>query len=107
MGWTADYPYAHNFVFPYMHSEGTFARSQHYHNTDVDRLVGEGIASSSPTVRQAVYDELSGLYYSEVPSIMLAQNLGAFVFRDWVHGFEYNPMRPSCAMYAYDLSKQA
>ncbi len=107
MGWTADYPDAHNFVFPYMHSEGTFAQSQHYHNSDVDRLVGEGIASSSPTVRQAVYDELAGLYYSEVPSIILAQNLGAFVFRDWVHGFEYNPMRPSCAMYAYDLSKQA
>jgi len=27
-GWQADYPDPHNFVFPYMHSEGTFAQAQ-------------------------------------------------------------------------------
>lgn len=45
------------------------------------------------------------LYHAEVPSIVLTQNLGIFVFHDWVQSFIYNPMRPACAMYARCLTK--
>jgi peptide/nickel transport system substrate-binding protein len=104
-GWTADYPDPHNFVFPYMHSEGTFARAQGYSNELVDDLIEEAISSSNHTERQILYDQIAELYYDEVPSIMIGQLLGVYFFRDWIHGFVYNPIRPAYQMYAYYLSK--
>jgi hypothetical protein len=36
---------------------------------------------------------------------MVGQTLGVFVFRDWIHGFVYNPVKSVLPMYAYYLSK--
>jgi peptide/nickel transport system substrate-binding protein len=104
-GWSADYPDPHNFVFPYMHSQGTFAQGQRYSNEVVDGLIEQAISSNNHTERQMLYDQLAELYYDEVPSIMMAQLLGAYCFRDWIDGFVYNPMRVVYATYAYYLSK--
>ena len=104
-GWQADYPDPHNFVFPYMHSQGTFAQAQQYSNEVVDDLIEQAISSSSHSQRQILYDQLAELYYDEVPSIMVAQFLGVLFFRDWIQGFVWNPIRPGYEMYAYYLSK--
>ena len=104
-GWQADYPDPHNFVFPYMHSRGSFAQSQRYSNEVVDDLIEQAISSSSQSERQMLYDQIAHLYYDEVPSIMVSQLLGVFFFRDWIQGFVYNPIRPGYDMYAYYLSK--
>jgi len=104
-GWTADYPDPHNFVFPYMHSKGTFAHAQRYSNEVVDELIEEAISSNNHSERQLLYDQLAELYYDEVPSIMISQFLGVFFFRDWIEGFVHNPIRPIYENYAYDLSK--
>jgi peptide/nickel transport system substrate-binding protein len=104
-GWTADYPDPHNFVFPYMHSKGTFAHAQRYSNEVVDDLIEQAISSSSHSERQMLYDQIAGLYYDEVPSIMISQLLGVFFFQDWIQGFVYNPIRPTYESYAYYLSK--
>jgi peptide/nickel transport system substrate-binding protein len=104
-GWSADYPDPHNFIFPYMHSQGLFAQAQRYSNEVVDDLIEQAISSSSHSERQALYDEIAELYYEEVPSIMVSQVLGVFIFRDWIQGFVHNPIRPAYEDYAYDLSK--
>jgi len=104
-GWSADYPDPHNFVFPYMHSQGTFAQAQRYSNEVVDDLVEQAISSNNHSERQTLYDQIAELYYEEVPSIMVSQLLGAYCFRDWIDGFAYNPMRVVYATYAYYLSK--
>jgi peptide/nickel transport system substrate-binding protein len=104
-GWTADYPDPHNFVFPYMHSKGTFAQAQRYSNDVADDLIEEAISSNSHSERQTLYDQLAESYYDEAPSIMICQILGVHFFRDWIQGYVYNPIRPSCQMYAYYLSK--
>jgi len=104
-GWQADYPDPHNFVFPYMHSKGTFAQAQRYSNEVVDDLIEQAISSSSHSERQILYNQIAELYYDEVPSIMISQILGVFFFRDWIQGFVYNPIRPGYEMYAYYLSK--
>lgn len=104
-GWTADYADPHNFVFPYMHSNGLFAQAQRYSNEVVDSLIEQAISSNDHSERQMLYDQLAELYYDEVPSVMIGQLLGAYCFRDWVQGFVYNPMRVVYAMYAYYLSK--
>ena len=51
-GWTADYPDAHNFIFPFMHSLGTFSAGQRYNNSEVDTLIVQAIASDVSTERQ-------------------------------------------------------
>jgi peptide/nickel transport system substrate-binding protein len=104
-GWTADYADPHNFVFPYMHSKGTFAQAQRYSNEVVDDLIEEAISSNNHSQRQILYDQMAELYYDEVPSIMIGQALGVYFFRDWIHGFVYNPIRSVYQMYAYYLSK--
>jgi peptide/nickel transport system substrate-binding protein len=104
-GWTGDYADPHNFIFPYMHSKGTFAQAQRYSNDVADDLIERAISSNNHTERQMLYDEIAKLYYDEVPSIMLCQHLGVYFFRDWIQGFVYNPMRSQYPMYAYYLSK--
>jgi len=104
-GWQADYPDPHNFVFAYMHSEGTFAHAQRYSNEEADDLIEQAISSSSHSERQLLYDEIAELYYDEVPSIMISQLLGVYFFRDWIQGFVHNPIRPGYDMYAHYLSK--
>jgi peptide/nickel transport system substrate-binding protein len=105
-GWTADYPDPHNFVFPYMHSTGTFSGWQKYNNPDVDLLIEQAISSEDPAKRQSIYTQLAEIYFDEVPSIMIAQFLGPIFLRDWIQGFVYNPIRPDYVMYAYFLSKE-
>jgi peptide/nickel transport system substrate-binding protein len=104
-GWQADYPDPHNFVFPYMHSKGTFAQAQRYSNGVVDDLIEQAISSNNHSERQMLYDQIAQLYYDDVPSIMVSQLLGVFFFRDWIQGFVYNPIRPAYEDYAYYLSK--
>jgi peptide/nickel transport system substrate-binding protein len=104
-GWQADYPDPHNFVFPYMHSEGTFAQAQRYSNEEADDLIEQAISRSSHSERQILYDQIAQLYYDEVPSIMVSQFLGILFLRDWIQGFVWNPIRPGYEMYAYYLSK--
>jgi len=105
IGWIADYPDPHNFVFPYMHSKGSFAQAQRYSNNVSDDLIEQAISSNNQSERQILYDQISELYYDEVPSIMVGQSLGAYFFRDWIQGFVYNPILPGYASYAYYLSK--
>jgi len=48
IGWQADYPDPHNFVYPFMHSNGTFSAWQGYSNPEVDALIEEGIQETDP-----------------------------------------------------------
>ena len=105
IGWLADYPDAHNFIFPFMHSSGTFSGWQNYSNPEADALIAQGIASTDPAERQSIYNQLAQIYYDDAPGILLAQPLGRRYFRDWVQGFYYNPVLPSMLGNIYALSK--
>jgi peptide/nickel transport system substrate-binding protein len=103
IGWLADYPDPYNFVFPYMHSSGTFAAWQKYKNERVDKLVEELITTIDPKKREDICRELTRIYYEDVPSVIVDQPLGRHYERDWVHGWYYNPIYPG--IYAYPLWK--
>jgi peptide/nickel transport system substrate-binding protein len=105
IGWLPDFTDAHNFVVPFLHSQGTFSGWQNYNNPEADALIAQGIASTNPAERQSIYDQLAGIYYEDVPGILLAQPLGRRYTRDWVQGFIFNPALPSEMGYIYDLSK--
>jgi peptide/nickel transport system substrate-binding protein len=106
IGWLADYPDPHNFVFPFMHTHGTFSSWQNYSNPEVDALIAQGIAATTATERQAIYYELQDLYYDDIPSFMLYQPLGRRYFRDWVQGYIFNPIDPADIGHVYNLSKE-
>lgn len=103
LGWIADYPDPHNFVHPFMHSEGDFVYWQRYSNATVDALVEEAIRISNETRRKEIYYQLQQIYHEEVPSIPLVQPLGRHWERDWVRGWYYNPAYPG--EYFYHLWK--
>ncbi|MDV2989493.1 MAG: ABC transporter substrate-binding protein [Dehalogenimonas sp.] len=105
IGWLPDFTDAHNFVVPFMHSQGTFSGWQNYNNPEADALIAEGISSIDPQVRQQIYDQLAQIYYDDAPGILLAQPLGQRYFKDWIQGFVYNPALPSQMCNIYLLSK--
>ena len=106
IGWMADYPDAHNFIFPFQSSAGTFSGWQNYKNAEVDALIAEGIAGTTAAAREATYHKLDQLYIDDVPSFILAQPLGRRYFRSWVKGFYHNPVLPGNYGNLYDLSKE-
>ena len=106
IGWIADYPDAHNFVFSFMHSSGTFSEWQNYNNPEVDALIEAGISTTMPAAREITYRELDQRYFDEVPSFILAQPMERRYFRSWVKGFYYNSILPGEFGNLYTLSKE-
>jgi len=106
IGWAADYPDAHNFVFPYMHSQGTFSGWQNYNNPEADALIEAGIASLDPVEREAIYRALDVLYHADAPGIMIGQAVGRRYFQDWVTGYIFNPTNPSNVGHFKFLNKE-
>jgi peptide/nickel transport system substrate-binding protein len=104
IGWVMDYPDPHNFVHPYLHSQGTFAEWQNYSNPTADRLIAEGIRTINPADREKIYFELERLYYDDIPGFQISQSLYRVHVRDWLKGYYWNPARDQ-EMYFYLFSK--
>ena len=105
IGWLADYPDAHNFIYPFMHSSGTFSGWQNYENEEVDSLIAQAISAETSAERETLYRQLDQLYYDDVPSVIEAQVLGRRYFRDWISGFYFNPVIPGTCGNLYALTK--
>lgn len=109
VGWLADYPDAHNFAFPFMHSVGAFSRWQgvmgvnSFPNQYVDDLIALGIGTVDPVQRAANYTLLQHYFADEQPALIISQVAGRHWERDWVQGWYFNPINPG--NYIYDLWK--
>lgn len=101
IGWVADYADAHNFVYPFMHSRGTFSEFQTYKNPIVDKIIERAIGTVDPKERASLYYELQLIYYDDVPSVPLHQQLRRHYEREWVHGWYWNPILPLNDINAY------
>ncbi|MGQ9617035.1 MAG: ABC transporter substrate-binding protein [Spirochaetota bacterium] len=104
IGWVADFADPHNFVYPFMHSNGDFAKWQSYSNPEVDRLIEEGISTVDPARRKEIYYRLARIYYEDIPSFQVVQPLFREHMRDWITGYIYNPVKEDM-LYCYDLKK--
>jgi len=101
IGWLADYADPHNFVHPFMHSQGDFSSFQSYSNPIVDELINRGIRTVDPEKRRSIYYQLQWIYHEDVPSVPLYQELVRHYERDWVHGWYYNPVYPNGEIQGY------
>ena len=108
LGWAPDFPDAHNFAFPFMHSDGNYPRLQRYKNAEADKLVTAAMTETDPEKRRAMYYRLQEIAYKDVPSLFILNSVLYRTQRSWVKGYVYNPIHPdapySCPLYF--LSKE-
>ncbi len=108
VAWQADYPDAHNFAYPFMFSNGYYARKQGYRSAEADRLVEQGASTLDPAKRRTIYGRLMRLAYEDVPHVMIADGFRFRTQRSWVKGWVFNPVFPDApyGAYYYDLRKE-
>lgn len=92
IGWGADYPDPHNFLYTFMHSNGPYGKHMGVAYDDVDRLCDEGIQNTDPDVRRRVYHELQDIWAERALAIGIYQPILVKAYRKEVTGFDPNPM---------------
>jgi peptide/nickel transport system substrate-binding protein len=94
VGWLADYPDAHNFVYPYYYTYGNFAFRAHYSNAQMDALIDQGIRTPDGPDRAAVYKQIQQLAIEECPNMPTATAVGRHFEQSWIAGWYYNAIYP-------------
>lgn len=92
IGWGADYPDPHNFLYPFMHSNGSYGRAMGIKNPNIDALLKQGIETVDPAARAMIYEKLQNIWNDEVLGIAVVQPLLVKTYRANVKGFAPNPM---------------
>ncbi len=106
IGWQEDYHHPHNWVFPYMHSAGTFSSWQYFPQELYDKYdagIAECLAQPLEEA-DACYKGLQRMAMEDVIDIFMVQPVGRHYEQDWVQGYYFNPSYPS-ALWAYCYSK--
>ncbi|SFL35801.1 ABC transporter substrate-binding protein [Halanaerobium salsuginis] len=109
IAWGADYADPHNFVVPFVSSDGTYGgfKGEDYAKfaqKNVDPLIEKGISSTDPAEREDIYRQIQKQAYDNATDIYLYQPTAQVIMRDWVKGWYYDPIRDP-GQYFYDLSK--
>jgi len=92
IGWGADYPDPHNFIYTFMNSKGVYGKYMAYSNPRIDNLTNDGIKIVDPKKRAKIYKELQNLWYTEAIGVPLYQGIGVRAYKDYVKGYEPNAM---------------
>jgi len=103
VGWLADYPDPHDFVYPYYYTYGYYAGRAHYSNPAMDAFIDEGIRTPDGPARAAIYRQIQLLAVADCPNVPIASVVGRHFERTWVCGWYYNPIYPDT--YAANLWK--
>lgn len=102
-GWIADYPDAHNFVFPFLHSKGRYAIAQNFNNPKLDALIDRAVKSTDNKERAKLYRQIQDISADEAAQIYTVHSPGVWVFRKEVKGFVDNPV--FMGIYFYPIHK--
>ncbi|RKX54564.1 MAG: ABC transporter substrate-binding protein [Thermotoga sp.] len=106
IGWLADYPDPHNFIFTYYHSKGVYGGRQgeayrEWAKKNVDELIEKAVQEVDPAKRQKLYEEVQRIAIENYVGMPLYQPQAVRVHRSWLKGWYNNPMRPGDDYYAY------
>ena len=102
-GWVADYADAHNFYFPFLHSQGRYAISQGYKNPEVDVLIEQAVSETNQAKRNALYKQVHNLMHEDAMQIYTVHPTGLWAMRSNVKGFVDNPVY--MGIYFYPMYK--
>lgn len=102
-GWIADYADAHNFIFPFYHSNGRYPQAQGFSNRELDMLIEKAAEETSIEKRIKLYRKIVNMANEEVYQIYTIHPLGIMAMRENIEGFIENPLY--MGVYFYNLRK--
>ena len=110
-GWLEDYHDPHNWVHPFLHSQGAYGRVVNMPEekaAEFDALIVEGATYTTVEDRRPVYEELQLKAQEDAVNIWEYQQLGRYHLQKWIKGFYFNPAygQPPYT-WIYALSKEA
>jgi peptide/nickel transport system substrate-binding protein len=110
-GWLEDYHDPHNWVHPFLHSQGAYGRIVNMPAdmaAKYDAKIVEGASNTDQAVRKTIYEELQLMAEEDAVNIWLYQVLDRVHLQPWMKGFYYNPAYGAPAYsWIYALSKEA
>lgn len=109
-GWIEDYHDPHNWVGPFLYSQGAYGRVINM-TADLaqqfDELVLKGAAETDLEARRKIYQEIQLKAQEEAVVIWMYQNLDGMFFQQWIKGFYFNPAHQEPAYaWIYAMSKE-
>jgi peptide/nickel transport system substrate-binding protein len=110
-GWLEDYHDPNNWVFAFLHSQGSYGRIVNMPEdiaSEFDALIDQGASLTDQTQRKAIYEEIQLKAQEEAVNIWMYQLLERYHFQEWIDGFYFNPAYGTPAYnWVYALSKNA
>jgi len=108
-GWLEDYHDPHNWVHPFLHSQGNYGRvinmTEEY-ATKYDALIEEAASLTTVEERRPIYEEIQLAAQEDAVVIWMYQPIGQTHFQKWIKGFYFNPAYSQYDhSYVYALSK--
>ena len=103
-GWVADYADAHNFYFPFIHSQGRYALSQGYKNPMADRLIEKAVSETNLAKRNLLYRQVHNFMHEDAMQIYTVHPTGLWAMRTNVKNFVDNPVY--MGIYFYPMYKE-
>jgi ABC-type transport system substrate-binding protein len=102
LGWAPDYADPDNYVQPFYHQSGTYASMIGYGNDTLDEMITDAATTLDVDERAAKYKQISMDMYDECVFIWTAQATNFHAERDWLTGYEFNPMFSGQIYYQFD-----
>jgi peptide/nickel transport system substrate-binding protein len=93
-GWLEDYHDPHNWVHPFLHSQGAYGRIVNMPEemaAKYDALIVEGASTTDQEARRTIYEELQLMAQEDAVNVWEYQVLGRVHLQPWMKGFYYNP----------------
>jgi len=108
-GWLEDFHDPHNWVQPFLHSQGAYGRVINMPEdmaAEYDAMIEEAASLTDPDARREIYEELQLKAQEDAVVIWMYQPTDRYQFQEWINGFYYNPAYSDQAYsYVYALSK--
>ncbi len=101
LGWAPDYADPDDYINPFIHGSGTYAKRCSIVNDTLTTMCTEAASELNPDVRAEMYYDISMAVYDNCYYIWTAQATNFHVERTWVSGYYFNPMYPGLYFYTY------
>jgi peptide/nickel transport system substrate-binding protein len=93
-GWLEDYHDPHNWVQPFLYSQGSYGRVINMtdeYKQKYDELILQGVAETDQEARRAIYEQIQLESQKDAVVIWMYQPNWMDPFQEWIKGYYYNP----------------
>ncbi|MBI3037884.1 ABC transporter substrate-binding protein, partial [bacterium] len=96
MSWFGDYPDGENFLFPLFHSNnwGSGGNRARFKDEAVDKLLQEALKIQDGGMREAAYDKINRLVFSQAPWLYLWHSDESYLLGNRVEKMSFSPLFP-------------